>query len=86
MSRSFVATSESISPIQGAEWSDRAWQLDRNDRDDRLRLAVLEHREIGRRQATDRTSVLVEDGDVELHDVDAGRERRLGVTTAVQRG
>ena len=58
--------------------------VDRQERHDRLRLPVLEHGEIRRRQPPHRPAILVEHGDVELDDVDAcpeggrlNRRRRL---------
>ena len=47
---------------------------DRFEDRNRLRLAVLEHREIGGAQTGDGTPLLVEHGDVELDDVNAGAE------------
>ena len=51
-------------------------QFDLRQRDKLLRLAVLEHGEIRHRQPADRSAVVVEDGDVEVEDLDAGLERR----------
>ena len=54
----------------------RGRQFDLCQRDDLLRLAVFEHREIRHRQAADRAAIVVEDRDVEVEDLDAGAERR----------
>ena len=53
-----------------------AGQRHRRERRQRARLAVDEHLEVRRREARDRTTVLVEHRDGELHDVDAAAKAR----------
>ena len=53
--------------------------VDGRERDDRLRLAVFEHREVLGAQAVNRLAVLVEDRDVEPHEIDAGAEGLLRI-------
>lgn len=50
--------------------------VDRGERDDRLRVAVLQNGKVRRRQPPDGTAVLAQHRDVQFHDVDAGPERR----------
>ena len=53
--------------------------VDGRERDDRLRLAVFEHREVLGAQAVNRLAVLVEHRDVEPDEIDAGAEGLLGL-------
>ena len=60
----------------------RRWQLelgeiDRHERDDFLRLAVLEHGEVFREQIPDRTFGAIEHRYVDLHEIDTRAEDRL---------
>jgi hypothetical protein len=45
-------------------------ELHRAEPDERPGLSILDNREVGRRQPSDRTAIAIEDRHVELHDVD----------------
>jgi hypothetical protein len=63
----------------------RVRQINRTERGDRCGLAVFENREVLRGQALNRTTVLVEDRDVEVDEIDAGAELAEGPVRRARR-